>query len=451
MGKVIANLMKRFGSLSILTCLVVVLCMLVSPTTARAAETLPHSENPMDINLDTEYVIEANKFRSYYSFELKEASRVNITASSSSYFCYYVSKDSSPTSADMTESDGGEVNSSVVLPKGEYYLITLNRNSSLNIKLTATPYKWGTLKLNSFNNGKFTVTYTPNPNNADDKNTIIYAWAAPGYADFTNENSQKFTGYMDKSTNEPGHTKITITVRNDKLDLQKDYTVDAIQLPKAPKYSANCLENVNTNSAIIGGANQFSGPIDRTKNGNYYKVQILKAGKWTTYGTYSAGEKAKITKLKPNTEYKIRLIGVLRTKGYKDIESAPSKAVKFRTGCKEKPAIKSIKVTNVKVKKIPKVYHPGTWVGTVWRDGYYTGGYTETSFNATVTLKKRVKGPAGLNIDGVFVKGSGTTFSTKGVIRGNYKGKKYNFNISYANHKLYGGLSPKVKKAVTMK
>lgn len=453
MRKMVTKIMKQGMMVAVFACMLAMASFITAPITAQAATEVPASDNSsstVDLNLDTEYIIPQVKFFNYYSFAIKEASRVQVTASGTDEYEYAVTKNTSLRDDEKTESTNGVASSTQILPAGEYYLIVKNRNCPVNLTIKATPYQWGTVKLESFNNCVFTVSYTPGAE-PEDSETYISSWYAPGYADAVDGKNQKYTGTMDKSTNEPGHVKLTIAVRNDKLDIGKEFEVVGVQKPEAPKISEYFLEDVNTNSAIIGGANQFSSPIDRTKNGNYYKVELKKNGVWTDCGVYSASQKAKLTSLTPNTKYEMRLVGILREQGYEDIMSSPSNVVSFTTGCKNKPSIKSIKVTNVKVKKIPKVWHPGQYVGTVWRAGYYTGGYKETSFKVTVTLKSRVKGPAGLDIDGVFVKGSGKTFKTKGVIRGNKKGKKVNFKICYANHESYGGKSPATSKKVKLK
>ena len=98
-------------------------------------------------------------------------------------------------------------------------------------------------------------------------------------------------------------------------------------------------------------------------------------------------------------------------------------------GPSTKPVIKSIKISNVKVKK---------YFSTKYWETRYT-----TSWKVTVTLKKKAKGNLGLEIhdgiDGYYTKAGKNktkyTFTMKRDSVFSYKGKNMNFAVRTYNNK----------------
>lgn len=171
-------------------------------------------------------------------------------------------------------------------------------------------------------------------------------------------------------------------------------------------------------------------------------------GEWSYGGDVGAVSKATIGGLKPNTKYEVKFF-YYQTSYYSGTTMGiPSESVFFKTGPRKKPAIKSVKVKLINVKKhYQKVY------------GYYTGvylgkrAYYTYKIRTTVTLKKKPKTKY-FNLNGKWYKGNKKkyTFTTGKKIwwYTSPRGQKYTVSAYTAQSKVWGGYSllyQKTKKA----
>lgn len=173
-----------------------------------------------------------------------------------------------------------------------------------------------------------------------------------------------------------------LAVAANPLTAQYSYFTTATKAPSArPVNSASRYEVYSTYLFFTIGA-------DSTLiNYNMY-MEIWPANKPQQKKTWSFGEYVKtytISGLKPNTKYKTRLYYGLSTsvRGPKS-----TKVVSFKTGPNVKPAVKSVKVQAINVKRI-KQHHVSPYDGYVYRtiyDIYYT-----YNLKTTVTLKNAPK------------------------------------------------------------
>ena len=157
--------------------------------------------------------------------------------------------------------------------------------------------------------------------------------------------------------------------------------------------------------------------------------------------------------LKPNTTYNLR-VQYYTKNGDTEIQS-DYKTLKVKTGVKNAPKIKSIKISN---KKSKKTWVEGHWVnGTVhdvWKEGHYD---YYTTFKMTVTLSEGLpSGAIGLSMTNdsetngkpVFVKGKKgqKTFT----FSGSASGKSIKVSFQFYSDAKYKGYSP-VSKSQTVK
>ena len=159
-------------------------------------------------------------------------------------------------------------------------------------------------------------------------------------------------------------------------------------------------------------------------------------GKWKTYGDMMYMQDYTINGLKPNTNYQTRLY-------FKSIWSGDtgkySKVVKFKTGPNKKPAVKSVSVKALNVKKHKKTIY-----------GAYTGlpigkipSYTY-KLKIKVNFKKKIKTPY-VYINGKKFKGGKKSYTmTTGKLVRDYntpKGKKYQVSVYTGQSVKWGGYS----------
>ena len=182
-------------------------------------------------------------------------------------------------------------------------------------------------------------------------------------------------------------------------------------------------------------------------NGNAVVLERLAQGKWIKVGEkeFHAGMNeyyapaVKATNLKAGTQYTFRMRAKLKAEGNRpEILSDPSPAFKLPTA-PGRINVKSMKLHHVEVWKtkneyVPKEWIPGHYEGTTWYPGHYTGGYTIrgkwfTSYRVTVTLKNKVKGIKGININDEYVKGNGKVFTASFTNVGKLKGQKRSFRV----------------------
>ena len=166
-----------------------------------------------------------------------------------------------------------------------------------------------------------------------------------------------------------------------------------------------------------------------------YLIGYLKQGsKWVKKFDEKRGKTHIIKGLKPNKKYTVKLVTYEKKGGPKSLPIT----VKFKTGTKTKPQIKSVKITNLKQNGV-------TWTRGYWQGRNYIWPHQVTSYTYTlkVTLKKKApSGVKGLEYNGYRASG---------------RKKVYTFNITGAkpaskgafrfySHKTYGAFSPKSKK-----
>lgn len=134
------------------------------------------------------------------------------------------------------------------------------------------------------------------------------------------------------------------------------------------------------------------------------RIYVKSGDKWVLKASRTDNKFFRITNLKANTAYKFKF--VIATKRYDGtwMEGIPLYKT-IKTGCKQKPEVKSIRVSEVRIRT------EGRWEwenhSLVYRTYYYT------DYRVTVQLKKKLPGTLGIFINDHKVKGTGTTFTTK--------------------------------------
>lgn len=188
--------------------------------------------------------------------------------------------------------------------------------------------------------------------------------------------------------------------------------------------------------------------FDSAKYGNiYFDYKKGKSGTWQTqYGPCGPSSSGSIKKLSANTTYYIRAYYVKEAEGTYIIGPVSSE-VAIKTGPAKKPAIKSIKISKAKVKKVwvKPIYNA---LGFIVKKGFWT---KETTYKVTFTFKKK-PGCAGIEVyaGGVtlpkYLKGNKKTYSTKFTVGGKAIGKKTAFTIRTKGNATYGAWSPPITK-----
>ena len=137
---------------------------------------------------------------------------------------------------------------------------------------------------------------------------------------------------------------------------------------------------------------------------------------WKRLGKNQKGETV-ANKLKANTNYQFKFVESAQKADGTWVEGNPLYKT-IRTQRKEKPAIRSVKVSKVKVRYKWKYL---TYVG--WRKWWYT------DFRVTVTLKKKLPAGQKLYINGRQASGKGKKYSMYFSLNGKKKGKSYTLSI----------------------
>lgn len=137
---------------------------------------------------------------------------------------------------------------------------------------------------------------------------------------------------------------------------------------------------------------------------------------WKRLGKNQKGETV-ANKLKANTNYQFKFVESAQKADGTWVEGTPLYKT-IRTQRKEKPAIRSVKVSKVKVRYKWKYL---TYVG--WRKWWYT------DFRVTVTLKKKLPAGQKLYINGRQASGKGKKYSMYFSLNGKKKGKSYTLSI----------------------
>ena len=155
-------------------------------------------------------------------------------------------------------------------------------------------------------------------------------------------------------------------------------------------------------------------------NGSYGSSDVAvyqKSGSsWKRLGKNQKGDTV-ANKLKANTNYQFKFVESAQKADGTWVEGTPLYKT-IRTQRKEKPAIRSVKVSKVKVRYKWKYL---TYVG--WRKWWYT------DFRVTVTLKKKLPAGQKLYINGRQASGKGKKYSMYFSLNGKKKGKSYTLSI----------------------
>ena len=242
---------------------------------------------------------------------------------------------------------------------------------------------------------------------------------------------------------------------------------ETLYLNVNPNGNSLSLNNAYANKNTISLGQAFTGDSNTTDSGTVVYYRKKGAKKWSKK-TFAKGKSMKLSKLSANTVYQFQTQNYIKSKkkgGYLDKKgtvitnySDKSNTLSVRTAMAKAPAIKSIKVSKVKVIKThlkASVFWNGyKWVYTPARDSY------STSYKMTVTLKSN--GSKGLMITNTdrsrtgahFFKGSGKTFTISGTFNGKMKGKKVKMKFATCNDAAayYNtGISSYVTKSIKLK
>lgn len=320
-------------------------------------------------------------------------------------------------------------------------------------------YNFGTVNVswsNSYSDFKVTLTPGDNPD-GDTARLDGWSWPFDTTHNYGNLSGTSGSGHIDHSFDTAGYASLTIKLTGHTLGRTPTVykTLHPTTLAISPKKPTTSLTNVKRTSATFNLT-----LVNKADHGDKLLVQRKVSGVWKTIKTVtitSGISKITVTGLKAKTTYTMRVVGQVSAKnGYKALVGS-GKSYTFKTGLPTKPSVKSVKVSKVRVKKVPKTYHSGHWAGSgsssTWIPGYYTGGYVTTSFRVTITLRKAAKGSKGLSVNGVFMKGTGRKFTGTLSFKGksSVKGKRKGITICSAMSKSYGGFSPSVTKKVRIK
>ncbi len=265
--------------------------------------------------------------------------------------------------------------------------------------------------------------------------------------------------YLDYSINGKTSFKVTFDTKKLELGYHKLYTTmignyDQIVYPKmfpvviydVPSISAGSFETYPNYLS-------FKSPYYNTVKYSYY-LQVKKAAdswdKARLYGPIGAANKVNIDNLVPDTKYNVRAYYIKTVSG-QTFAGKPSGEVTIKTGPRNKPAIKSIKISKAKTKKV--------WVKPLYRGlvllkkGFWAN---ETTYTVTVTFKKK-PGVSGIYIKGTpdsplytYVKGNKKTYKAKFTVGGK-KGQKINVSVYTKTNGAFTMYSPVYSKRVKVK
>ena len=170
---------------------------------------------------------------------------------------------------------------------------------------------------------------------------------------------------------------------------------------------------LNTADNVITDSNSFT---VSGIGGDGYKVLLYKEksdDEWKSEAVDGSLTK-KITGLRPDTEYQVKIQATLtvkdRLRNEINLISPDSNIITFKTENSTKPVIKSVKITKVKYKK------------------------KKTSFKIEAVLKKNIKG-----IKGIVINVAGKNYVLKG------DKKKYSVNVSMNGNKVGKNINVKVR------
>ncbi len=316
---------------------------------------------------------------------------------------------------------------------------------SFTIKFTKKAFTWGKCSV-TWSGNSFKISYAP----GDPKTTLTSAKFDGGSHDnLWNLSGKTGSGTLKMDLVQCGYKEFAVYAIDEYFGYHKVYSTYKGKKPSKVAVNLGTVyrDNATINIPVVG----------KSMNGDKLYLQKKVGSTWKdvkTIAVTSTTATTKITGLSAGTTYSYRIVGCVSAKnGRPALKGIPSNVMTFKTGLSTAPAVKSVKISNAKVKKVPKTYHPGYYdAGHVWHKGYYTGGYDETTYTVTVKLKKAATGSKGLFIDGNWAAGTGKTFKVGVAVRGKVKGKKTNVSVCSGMDRNYGGYSPSVlKKGIKIK
>ena len=262
----------------------------------------------------------------------------------------------------------------------------------------------------------------------------------------------------------------------DKLDLSlesegayyKTYFKSPITAKPVIKRNANFF---STGYNYVAFCPYFTVPFDSHTSEKIYGYIYLqlydtKTKKWgDVYGPFDSYDKAKTNyfigdasstgtkvKIAANRTYQVRVFYAKSApySGSSDWMYGPfSNTVTIKTGKATKPAIKSVTVKAIKVKKVKLIQHAHWDISGKWIP--YKESYTwTTKYKVTVKLKKK-PGTTGIIIGDKKIKGNKKTYSATFTDSGKLKGKKIKVGICTYNDAALGAYGPSVTKKVKVK
>lgn len=200
----------------------------------------------------------------------------------------------------------------------------------------------------------------------------------------------------------------------------------------APSNSASMYEVYPTYLFINAGPNACA-------YHDLYLAYRPKGGQWKVYGPMYSYNDYTVKGLKPKTTYEAALCYF---NIYTDELGGMSNSITFKTAPNKKPAVKSVKVKAIKLKKHwQKIYGYVIYLG---KRAYYT-----YKIRTTVTLKKKPKAKY-ITINGKTFKAKKKryTVTTKKLVRyyNSPRGKKYTVSVYTFQNKTWKGYSKLYQK-----
>lgn len=403
-------------------------------------------DHPTAMKFDTEYALGSGKYATYTGgFTLNKPAKVTFETNGD--FKWGLSKYSGDHEIHV-----GETGESLKLPVGTYY-VSANGGVGRRIKIKKVDFDWGTM---TFTQTGSTIKFTYKPASTtsaeDAANTNIdYYYIDNQNSEIIEGKKKECTAKVESTSYVPGWKECSVTVEHPDYG-SKVFKGDYKILPQSPKMGF-VVQNKSL-KLVNYGRGEACRQLLTSDYGDSLRVQVLKGSKWETLKTIKTDcASDTISNLKPNTAYKYRFIGVVSPKNGKPaLESTPSQVYTIKTGQKSKPAIASVKISGAKTTFHKKVPAGGYWdsFGQWHRTAEIPAHYT-TTYKITVKLKKKVKGPQGLVINGEYVKGNGKKFTLKETCRGKRVGKSTKVKVQYYNDRNYGGFSPSASKKAKIK
>ena len=255
----------------------------------------------------------------------------------------------------------------------------------------------------------FTFVASTIPANSDDKLNQIESSgkiSCQTEGSVYGENTKSFTVTFDASGYrgyQAGYATIKVTSTNGLTSAGLSVFAKA-GTPSVPYYKVYPTQVVF--SVLANGSHGSSDVAVYQKSGS----------SWKRLGKNQKGETV-ANKLKANTNYQFKFVESAQKADGTWVEGNPLYKT-IRTQRKEKPAIRSVKVSKVKVRYKWKYL---TYVG--WRKWWYT------DFRVTVTLKKKLPAGQKLYINGRQASGKGKKYSMYFSLNGKKKGKSYTLSI----------------------